>query len=106
MDSYLAVGLRERLSPGKRFLWANAKRKLKAAGFLIRQDGDREGTALFDPDDACQARLAIRLIRARRSRKGLKLSPAFLETGKRFQFSPGHGAGRARTELETTIAAG
>src|SRR5579863_9850041 len=43
--------------------WGSAKRKLVAAGFEIRQDGDSEGTALFDPADAAQARLAIRLAR-------------------------------------------
>lgn len=48
--------------------WESAKRQMAAAGFTIRQDGHTEGTALFDPADAEQAKLAFRLagIRPRR----------------------------------------
>ncbi len=35
--------------PDKPRLWANAKRKLRRPGVVIRQDGDGEGAALFDP---------------------------------------------------------
>jgi hypothetical protein len=31
--------------------WSNAKKTLIAGGFAIRQNGDTEGTALFDPED-------------------------------------------------------
>ncbi len=41
--------------------WGSAKRKLDAAGFSLRQDGDTEGIALFDPRDEAQARLALKL---------------------------------------------
>ena len=45
--------------------WTYAKKSLEDAGFLIRQNGDTEGTALFDPDNWKQARLAIKLARIR-----------------------------------------
>ena len=45
--------------------WNNAKRRLLAAGFTLRQDGDTEGTALFDPHNDLQARLALKLARVR-----------------------------------------
>ena len=38
--------------------WGNARREMEAAGFVIRQDGQTEGTALFDPADDAHARLA------------------------------------------------
>jgi len=40
--------------------WANAKRKLLNAGFTIKQDGDSEGVALFDPEHKAQAKLAMK----------------------------------------------
>ncbi len=46
--------------------WNFTKRRLAAAGFEIRQDGGTEGTALFDPSNAAQAGLAIKLARIRR----------------------------------------
>jgi hypothetical protein len=45
--------------------WTYAKRKLTAAAFTVRQDGDTEGTALFDPGDREQFRLAVKLARVR-----------------------------------------
>jgi hypothetical protein len=50
---------------GSKRRWGNAKRKLIVAGFEIRQDGHLEGTALFDPANASQARLALELARIR-----------------------------------------
>ena len=41
--------------------WANARKKLVNAGFAIKQDGDAEGIALFDPEHKAQARLALKL---------------------------------------------
>jgi hypothetical protein len=38
----------------------HAQRRLLAAGFTQSQDGDTEGTFLFDADNAAQAKLAIR----------------------------------------------
>ncbi len=49
--------------------WTYAKKKLLAVGFVIRLDGDTEGTALFDPADFQQARLAIRIVGAKRRRE-------------------------------------
>lgn len=48
--------------------WLSAKRRLKKAGFAIHQDGDFEGSALFDPTNKTQARLALELIKARAKR--------------------------------------
>jgi hypothetical protein len=45
--------------------WTDAKRVLLAAGFTVVQDGDTEGTALFDPHDDRQARLALKFARVR-----------------------------------------
>jgi hypothetical protein len=41
--------------------WSSAKKTLMGAGFTIRQDGDTEGTALFNPADHSQAQLALRV---------------------------------------------
>lgn len=53
---------------GKSAKWVNARKKLIAAGFTVRQNGDAEGTALFNPEDKGQARLALKLagVKARR----------------------------------------
>jgi len=50
-------------------VWTNKSRKLVAAGFEIRQNGDWEGIGTFDPANPVQARLAIRAIGARTKRK-------------------------------------
>lgn len=41
-------------------LWRNARKRLTAAGMSIHQDGDTEGTLLFDPCNPKQARAAIK----------------------------------------------
>jgi hypothetical protein len=41
--------------------WTFAKKKLVAAGFTIKQDGDTEGIALFNPEDRKQVRVAFRV---------------------------------------------
>jgi len=63
-DGRLGVCLRC-LTPGK---WTYAKQRLTKAGFEVLQDGDTEGTLLFDPSDRPQAKAAIREagIKARR----------------------------------------
>lgn len=48
--------------------WKSAKRTLTAAGFTIRQNGDLEGTALFNPANEQQARLALEIARVRKRR--------------------------------------
>ena len=45
------------------------KRRAIAAGLLLRQEGDFEAILLFEPTDAKQARLAIRLIQAKKIKK-------------------------------------
>ena len=49
-------------------LWSKVKTKGIAAGMTVRQNGDSEGTLLFDAADPAQARLAIGLVRARPKR--------------------------------------
>jgi hypothetical protein len=49
--------------------WNNRKKAALGAGFALGQDGDTEGTLLFDPQDAKQARLAIKLVGAREKRR-------------------------------------
>ncbi len=61
--------------PDRPRLWANARRKLEAVGFVIWQDGDHEGSALFDPTNKAQARLALRVVGIKRKRRA---SPAQL----------------------------
>ena len=46
-------------------LWSVIKTKGTAAGMAVRQNGDGEGTLLFDPANAEQARLAVRLVKVR-----------------------------------------
>lgn len=64
-DSKLAVCL---MLPTKT-LWTYAKKKLREAGFIIRQDGDTEGTATFNRTNDAQTRLAIRMVGARPKRR-------------------------------------
>ena len=53
--------------------WGYTRRNLLALGFTVAQDGDREGTAVFDPASKEQARAAIRAAGIKRKRQ---LSPA------------------------------
>jgi len=46
--------------PEAKAKYTNAKNRLLAAGFIQGQDGDSEGTFLFDGSNAVQAKLAIR----------------------------------------------
>ena len=56
------------LSCATKRAWSSAKRTLTAAGFTIRQNGETEGTALFDPENEQQARLALEIARIRKRR--------------------------------------
>ena len=58
--------------------WANARKKIKAAGFVIKQDGFSEGCATFDPADVRQARLALKLAGIKTRRHSPAPSPAQL----------------------------
>jgi hypothetical protein len=44
--------------------WAQIRRLVKHAGCVVIQDGDIEGSFIFDPSNLKQARLAIRAISA------------------------------------------
>lgn len=88
------------LLPGKPFVWVHARKKLEAAGCLIWQDADQEGSALFDPSVKAQARLAIKMAGVPRKRRA-SLSPAFLAGRQAHQFKPGRGAGMGISGLET-----
>jgi hypothetical protein len=59
--------------PKRPRLGSHAKRKLEGADFTIWQDGDEEGSALFDPTNKAQARLALKVVGAKRKRS---LTPA------------------------------
>jgi hypothetical protein len=58
-------------------LWPGARRRLEAAGCVVHQDGDREGSVLFDPANAKQCRLVVKVVGAKRKRIP---SPAQLES--------------------------
>ncbi len=82
--------------PNRPRLWSHAKRKLEAADFTIWQNGDEEGSALFDPTDKAQARLALRVVGIRRKRRA---SPAQLANLRK---APDR---RPRSPVETSQAA-
>ena len=54
--------------PNRPRCWSHARRKLEAADFTIWQNGDDEGSALFDPTNTVQARLALKVVGAKRKR--------------------------------------
>ena len=56
------------LSCATKRAWSSAKRMLVAAGFTVRQVGEMQGTALFDPANEQQARLAVEIARIRKRR--------------------------------------
>ncbi len=49
--------------------WHRAKAELLAVGMELGQDGDYEGTAVFDGGNAAQAKIAIRIAGVRRKRQ-------------------------------------
>lgn len=48
--------------------WRTARAAFLAAGMAITQNGDAEGVATFDPNNADQVRLALRYARVRRKK--------------------------------------
>lgn len=68
--------------PEKPRLWANARRKLEAAGCTIWQDGDQEGSALFDPTNTVQARLALKVVGVKSRRRPSRAQLAALEKAR------------------------
>ena len=49
--------------------WNNRRKECEAIGMETVQDGDCDGTCLFDPENKKQARLAIKLVGARQKRQ-------------------------------------
>jgi len=60
-DGRFAVLLMFPADDSKSAKWSHARKKLTNAGFAIKQDGDAEGIALFDPEQKAQAKLALKL---------------------------------------------
>ena len=81
------------LMPRQKFVWANARRKLEAVGCTILQDGDEEGAATFNPENPAQARLVLRLVGCKRTRR---------QTGKGRPFTSERVKELARIRLKTT----
>ncbi len=67
------------------------KRKALGEGFQIHQQGDAESILLFDPTDSKQARLAIRLVGAKRKRQPGKPSAAQIQARALFSARAGRG---------------
>jgi hypothetical protein len=49
--------------------WRTARAAFESAGMVIRQDGDCEGTATFDPANPTQVKLAIKYAKVRPKRQ-------------------------------------
>lgn len=62
-------------TPRKQY-WRVTRTRLVRLGFVVVQDGDREGAAYFDPSSPEQEKAAIRAAGVRRKRQ---LSPAQIE---------------------------
>jgi hypothetical protein len=62
------------------------KRRAVAAGFVLHQEGDVEAILLFDPGDAKQARLAVRLVEAKKIRQTVQPTDAQLRARALFSF--------------------
>jgi hypothetical protein len=58
-------------------IWANVRRGLLAAGFTLYQNGDAEGSLLFDAQNPEMATAAIRWMKARRKRR-VEVTPQLL----------------------------
>jgi hypothetical protein len=76
-DGYLS-GLGVRVTRETRKQWNSARRQMEAGGFVIRQDADTEGIAVFDPTNKALARLALKLARVIARRNVAAPSPAQL----------------------------
>lgn len=66
-------------------LWHASREKGLAAGMTLLQDGDWEGTLLFDPHDGNQAKLAIKIAGIQPSRNSSAAELMNLAKGHRFQ---------------------
>jgi hypothetical protein len=63
-------------------LWRGRRKKALAGGMENLQNGDTEGTLLFDPLNQDQVRLAIRLVGAKKRRVPSEKQLAVLEAGR------------------------
>lgn len=73
-DSLLGMTFMPPTAHGRR--WAAAQREMLAVGMVITQNGDAEGAGSFDGHGIVQAKLAIRLVKARAKKV---VSPETLE---------------------------
>jgi len=64
--------------------WTYARRKMEQAGMTIRQNGDVDGVAVFDPANGELARAAIKITGARVRRMAGSPSPAQIAARQRF----------------------
>lgn len=89
-DGYVDGRLGVCLMLGSPRKWTTARRKLLAAGFTIKQDGQTEGIATFDPAERTQSRLAIKLAGVKTRRMAQAPSPA--QVAAREAFARTHSA--------------
>jgi hypothetical protein len=79
------------------------RRRALREGCEIHQEGDVEAILLFDAADQKKARLALRLVKARKVKKVAKPTPAQLCA--RAEFAAAHArTKRPRQSLEATIS--
>src|SRR3954469_22030191 len=54
--------------PPRRGLWVRSRQKFEALRMTITQNGEQEGSAIFDPSDRKQVKAAIAAIQAKKMR--------------------------------------
>ena len=74
-------------------LWPGARRWLEAVGCTIWQNGDHEGSVLFDPANLKQCRLVLRVVGAKRKRIPSPAQLAALEKATSARFARNQRAG-------------
>ena len=67
--------------------WPGARRRLEAVGCTIWQNGDHEGSVLFDPANLKQCRLVLKVIGAKRKRIPSPAQLAALEKATSARFA-------------------
>ncbi len=78
-------------------LWPGARRRLEAVGCTIWQNGDHEGSVLFDPANLKQCGLVLKVIGAKRKRIPSPAQLAALEKATSARFARNQ---RAEGDLE------
>ena len=68
-------------------LWPGARRRLETVGCTIWQNGDHEGSVLFDPANLKQCRLVLKVIGAKRKRIPSPAQLAALEKATSARFT-------------------